>query len=105
MNAFSIADRLIFSMSDVSNFCKSFIYLKVISQRDDFLRAELENGRRPWEYEDYENVNSQFYFKRDWFDIDTTNKIPKWNIPIEFNKFLTFHCQKTFQNSVVSIVP
>ena len=44
---FSLADRLIFSTPDISNFCKkSFVYLKGIADSDDILRQEIQNGIR-----------------------------------------------------------
>ena len=49
---FSIADRLIFSTPDISNFCKSFVYLKGIADRDDLLRQEIQqDGIRRWDIE------------------------------------------------------
>ena len=33
---FSVLDRLIFQNPDISNFCKSFVFLKAITDSDDF---------------------------------------------------------------------
>ena len=50
---FSIADRLIFSTPDISNFCKSFVYLKGIADSDDILRQEIQSGIHRWDTENF----------------------------------------------------
>ena len=39
---FSVIDRLIFQNPDISNFCKSFVFLKAITDSDDIFRQEIE---------------------------------------------------------------
>jgi len=98
---FKVCDRLVFKDPDISNFCKSFVYLKAIAEKDAFLRAQLANGMRPWDFET--GVNATFMFYHDWFDIDSTNRLTKRNVAREFNKFLQFHANKTFQNEFFSV--
>ena len=48
---FKVCDRLIFKDRDISNFCKSFVYLKAIAEKEAVLRERLANGFRPWDLE------------------------------------------------------
>ena len=43
--------RLILREPKVSNFCKSWIYLKAMVENDDNIRIQLENGYNHWEFE------------------------------------------------------
>ena len=65
---FKVCDRLVFKDIYISNFCKSFIYLKAIAEKDAVLRERLANGFRPWDLET--GTNASFIFYPDWFDID-----------------------------------
>ena len=94
--------RLIFRETDISNFCKSFLYLKAKVENDDFIRIQLENGYNHWEYQG--GMEQTFGFHPDWFDIDRDNKLPKPLIVKEFNKHLKFHADSTFRNDFFSVV-
>ena len=59
----SLADRLIFSTPDISNFCKSFVYLKGIADSDDILRQEIQSGIRRWDTENLLDENSMFFIE------------------------------------------
>ena len=83
-----VCDRLVFNDRDISNFCKSFVYLKAIAEKDAALRERLANGFSPWDLEG--GINATFMFYPDWFDIDSTNRLSKPNVAREFNKFLVF---------------
>lgn len=98
---FKVCDRLVFNDRDISNFCKSFVYLKAIAEKDAALRERLANGFRPWDLEG--GINATFMFYPDWFDIDSTNRLSKPNVAREFNKFLGFHTDKTFRNDLFSV--
>jgi hypothetical protein len=98
---FSIADRLIFSTPDISNFCKSFAYLKGIAGRDDLLRQEIQDGIRRW---DTENLlldeNSYYFFHRDWFDLQVNVLLI---IHQDFKKMLSFHADQTYANQFLKL--
>ena len=78
--------RLILREPTVSNFCKSWLYLKSIVENDDNIRLQLENGYNHWEFEG--GMEQTFTFHPDWFAIDRKNKLPK-NILIR--SFLNFY--------------
>ena len=90
---FKVCDRLVFNDRDISNFCKSFIYLKAIAEKDAALRERLANGFRPWDLEG--GINATFMFYPAWFDIDSTNRLCKPNVAREFmlNKWITYPCE------------
>jgi hypothetical protein len=54
----------------------------------------------PWDLEG--GINATFMCYPDWFDIDSTNRLSKPNVAREFNKFLSFHTDKTFRNDLFS---
>jgi len=81
--------RLILREPTVSNFCKSWLYLKSMVENDDNIRLQLvENGFNHWEFEG--GMEQTFTFHPDWFAIDRKNKLPKNIIVKEFFKFLQF---------------
>lgn len=99
---FSLADRLIFSTPDISNFCKSFLYLKGIADRDDTLRQEIQDGIRRWDTENLLDENSDYFFHRDWFDLEE-NVLPNRLIHHEFKKMLSFHAGQTYANQFFEV--
>ena len=48
--------RLILREPTVSNFCKSWLYLKAMVENDDNIRLQLENGYNHWEFEGGINI-------------------------------------------------
>ena len=78
--------RLILREPKVSNFSKSWLYLKAMVENDDNVRIQLENGYNHCEFE--RGMKQTFLFHPDWFDIDRKNKLPKKLIVKEFYKFL-----------------
>jgi len=94
--------RLILREPTVSNFCKSWLYLKSIVENDDNIRLQLENGYNHWEFEG--GMEQTFTFHPDWFAIDRKNKLTKDVIVKEFFKFLQFHVESTFRNPFFSVV-
>ena len=87
---FSVSERLIFSNPGISNFCKSFLYLKAIADKDEQLRQEIRAGVQT---ENMLDENSRYFFRRDWFDLED-NVLPKRNIHQEWKEFLNFHAEK-----------
>ena len=78
--------RLILRDPTVSNFCKSWLYLKAMVENDANIRIQLENGYNHWEFEG--GMEQTFTFHPDLFAIDRKNKLPKNIIVEEF--FLIF---------------
>ena len=60
---FSVIDRLIFQNPDISNFCKSFVFLKAITDSDDIFRQEIRAGFRRWDNENFLDENSDYFFR------------------------------------------
>ena len=58
----------------VSNFCKSWLYLKAMVKNDDNIHLQLQNGYNHWEFEG--GMEQTFLFHPDWFAIDRENKLP-----------------------------
>ena len=77
--------RLILREPTVSNFCKSWLYLKAMVENDDNVRIQLENGYNHWEYEG--GMEQTFTFHPDWFAIYRKNKLSKKLIAKDFYKF------------------
>ena len=57
--------RLILREPTVSNFCKSWLYLKAMVENDANIRIQLENGYNHWEFEG--GMEQTFTFHPDWF--------------------------------------
>ena len=81
--------RLILREPTVSNFCKSWLYLKAMVENDANIRIQLENGYNHWEFEG--GMEQTFTFHPDWFAIDRKNKLSKQLIAKEFYRFIQFH--------------
>jgi hypothetical protein len=100
---FSVADRLIFQTPEISNFCKSFVFLKAIADSDDILRQEIRAGIRRWDNENFLDENSEYFFVRDWFALED-NVLPDRLIHQEFKKMLSFHADEIFANQFFEVI-
>jgi hypothetical protein len=94
--------RLILREPAVSNFCKSWLYLKAMVENDANIRIQLENGYNHWDFEG--GMEQTFTFYPDWFAIDRKNKLSKQLIAKDFYRFIQFYVETTFRNSFFSVV-
>ena len=83
--------RLILREPTVSNFCKSWLYLKSMVENDDNIRLQLENGYNHWEFEG--RMEQTFTFHPDWFAIDRKNKLhPRKSAQNLLHLHNRYHC-------------
>ena len=102
---FGEMEVLIFSDPSISNFCKSWVMIKVQALQDDQLRINLwANGSRNWHFVTKGDVDDPFYLHDDWFLNEPGNMLNKDQKEQEFKAFLDHHWNSTMANNWFHVV-